>query len=469
YQYDVYGNVTHNGRKAFTYDDASNLIGVPNTDISFQYDGHNQRIVENRKGKTLHTIYNKAGLLMHEADVDGDYQKDFIYLGRALIAERNQEFDGCKDPARDDDKDGIPNCTEKENGLDPNDPEDAKADPDNDGLTNLEEYQHGTDYNDADSDDDGYKDGYEVDNGLNPLKPTSRRCLISMLSLLNLFTSPVMAADATNTANQYKTTITYYLNDALGSPVMATDEKGEVIWREMYKPFGERIFKKKASKQHKTWYTSKVEDQDLGLSYYGARYYDTLAGRFNGVDPVGFQGNSVESFNAYMYANNNPYLYFDPDGEVAFLIPLAIFIAKEIAGEAVEQVTGIPAPTVKNIGKQIIKKTIKKKVIKSTIQANKAAGDAVRDVIAARTGGVIEKNFRVTGGLRRVDVLDGTTAIESKVGRTGLSKRVKQELARDVKMLRSGQVDKVQWEFSRSGVTGKVGPTGSSPFKVLTL
>ena len=97
---------------------------------------------------------------------------------------------------------------------------------------------------------------------------------------------------------------------------------------------------------------------------------------------------------------------------------------------------------------------------KSGVQANKAAGDAARDVIAARTGGVIEQNFRVTGGLRRVDVLDGTTAIESKVGRTGLTKRVRQELARDVKLLRSGQVDRVQWEFSRSGVTGKSGPTG---------
>ena len=97
---------------------------------------------------------------------------------------------------------------------------------------------------------------------------------------------------------------------------------------------------------------------------------------------------------------------------------------------------------------------------KSTVEANQAAGDAARDAIAARTGGQTEVNFRVTGGLRRVDVLDGTTAIESKVGRTSLTKRVRQELARDVKMLRSGQVDKVQWEFTRSQVTGKIGPTG---------
>jgi hypothetical protein len=52
---------------------------------------------------------------------------------------------------------------------------------------------------------------------------------------------------------------------------------------------------------------------------------------------------------------------------------------------------------------------------------NKAVGAAARDAIAAsRPGSLIEQNFRVTGGLRRVDVLDGATAIESKVGRTSL-------------------------------------------------
>lgn len=97
------------------------------------------------------------------------------------------------------------------------------------------------------------------------------------------------------------------------------------------------------------------------------------------------------------------------------------------------------------------------------MQANKAAGDAVRDAIAAREApALIEQNLRVTGGLRRIDVLkqgNRLVAFESKVGRTSLTARVRQELARDVKLLRSGQVDEVVWEFTRSGTTGKIGPT----------
>lgn len=102
------------------------------------------------------------------------------------------------------------------------------------------------------------------------------------------------------------------------------------------------------------------------------------------------------------------------------------------------------------------------------ILENKAVGEASRDALAAsRPGSIIEQNFRVTGGLRRVDVLDGRTALESKVGRTsfgtsGVRKTtaVRQELARDVKLLRSGQVESVEWHFFSSPTTGKSGPTG---------
>ncbi|MDP3230428.1 MAG: hypothetical protein Q8N13_20990, partial [Acidovorax sp.] len=97
----------------------------------------------------------------------------------------------------------------------------------------------------------------------------------------------------------------------------------------------------------------------------------------------------------------------------------------------------------------------------SQVARNQAAGNAARDAIAAaRPGSLIEQNFRVTGGLRRVDVLDGVTAIESKVGRTSLSAAVRQELARDIKLLRSGQIDAVEWHFFPSPTTGFGGPTG---------
>jgi hypothetical protein len=92
------------------------------------------------------------------------------------------------------------------------------------------------------------------------------------------------------------------------------------------------------------------------------------------------------------------------------------------------------------------------------------AGDAVRDMIAAREAPtLIEQLFTTVGGVRRVDVLklgdELPFSIESKVGRTSLGSRERQELARDWWLLRQNRVSGVRWEFSPSGVNGGVGPS----------
>ena len=118
-------------------------------------------------------------------------------------------------------------------------------------------------------------------------------------------------------------TITYYHNDALGSPVAATDEAGNLLWREAYRPYGSRLLKEDGG-TNDTWYTGKQEDSGTGLSYFGARWYDPNIGRFMAIDPVDFKESNIHSFNRYAYANNNPYKYVDPDGERAVGINIGI-------------------------------------------------------------------------------------------------------------------------------------------------
>ncbi|WP_218943430.1 RHS repeat-associated core domain-containing protein, partial [Exilibacterium tricleocarpae] len=95
--------------------------------------------------------------------------------------------------------------------------------------------------------------------------------------------------------------------------------------------------------------------------YMGARYYDPAIGRFMGIDAVGFQADNPVSFNRYAYANNNPYKYVDPDGNAAFLIPLVVMVAKEVAAEGFERATGMPALfSGKGAAKFLSKKLLKK-------------------------------------------------------------------------------------------------------------
>ncbi|MGH8509907.1 MAG: RHS repeat domain-containing protein [Gammaproteobacteria bacterium] len=105
--------------------------------------------------------------------------------------------------------------------------------------------------------------------------------------------------------------VTYYHNDALGSPIAATDEQGRVLWRKSYAPYG-REFDGTAPKE--PGYTGKLEEPGLGIQNFGARWYDPRIGPFLAIDPAGFDPQNPQSFNRYAYANNNPYKYVDPDG-----------------------------------------------------------------------------------------------------------------------------------------------------------
>ena len=118
-------------------------------------------------------------------------------------------------------------------------------------------------------------------------------------------------------------TVTYYVNDALGSPIATMDSSGTLDWKESYHPYGESRINA-SQNEDDIGYTGHQKDSETGLTYMQARYYDPVVGRFYGNDPIGFR--DIHSFNRYAYANNNPYKYIDPDGKVAFLVvaPLAL-------------------------------------------------------------------------------------------------------------------------------------------------
>lgn len=118
--------------------------------------------------------------------------------------------------------------------------------------------------------------------------------------------------------------IAFIHTDVLGSPVAVTDQNGNIVSREHVTPYGDSLGKRSAddttavgSSEHGIGYTGHVRDKDLGLTYMQARYYDPTIGRFMGTDPVPFSTTNPALFNRYAYANNNPYAFYDPNGESA--------------------------------------------------------------------------------------------------------------------------------------------------------
>jgi RHS repeat-associated protein len=136
--------------------------------------------------------------------------------------------------------------------------------------------------------------------------------------------------------------VIYYHNDALGSPIAATDKNGNVLWREQYAPFGSRLSHEsreidcdgeacmpvESSWDEKLWYTGKLEETRVGLQYFGARWYEPETGRFLSPDPILFKESNPFSFNRYVYANANPFRYVDPDGREATQVGLSFRLPK---------------------------------------------------------------------------------------------------------------------------------------------
>jgi RHS repeat-associated protein len=62
-------------------------------------------------------------------------------------------------------------------------------------------------------------------------------------------------------------------------------------------------------------FTGEQVDNELGLVYLRARYYDPRMGRFLSSDYFPGFTRDTQSTNSYAYAQNNPVIYKDPDGE----------------------------------------------------------------------------------------------------------------------------------------------------------
>jgi RHS repeat-associated protein len=105
-------------------------------------------------------------------------------------------------------------------------------------------------------------------------------------------------------------TMSYYLNDRLGTPLLMTNETNTVIWEGVYKPFGEADVNPNSSVVNNHRFAGQYYDQETGLHYNYHRYYMPQTGRYLTADPIGL----IRGINLYPYVLNNPIMFIDPFG-----------------------------------------------------------------------------------------------------------------------------------------------------------
>jgi RHS repeat-associated protein len=104
----------------------------------------------------------------------------------------------------------------------------------------------------------------------------------------------------------------YYHSDHLGSTSLITNLDGEVVQHVEYVPFGEVFIEERNNKWNTPYlFNAKELDEETGLYYYGARYYDARVSLWLGADPMQEKYPNVST---YAYCLLNPVKLIDPDG-----------------------------------------------------------------------------------------------------------------------------------------------------------
>jgi RHS repeat-associated protein len=107
----------------------------------------------------------------------------------------------------------------------------------------------------------------------------------------------------------------FYHRNHINSSSVITDANGNVTARMVYLPFGELSQANSSGGDVVTSkFTGQEYDEELGLYYYGARYYDPAIGRFISADSIVPSASDAQAFNRYTYARDNPIVYVDPTG-----------------------------------------------------------------------------------------------------------------------------------------------------------
>jgi RHS repeat-associated protein len=107
--------------------------------------------------------------------------------------------------------------------------------------------------------------------------------------------------------------VLWLLTDRLGSIRDLVDNSGTVRNHIVYDPFGNVIFQTHPEVTTRYMFAGREFDEETGLYFNRARYYDPKARRFLSHDPLRFRAGDA---NLYRYVKNDPVAFVDPSGKL---------------------------------------------------------------------------------------------------------------------------------------------------------
>ena len=121
-----------------------------------------------------------------------------------------------------------------------------------------------------------------------------------------------------------------YIRDQLQNIIGITDINGKIVVKYSYDAWGalkniEDTSSSGIGKLNPFRFKGYYYDNESSMYYCKTRYYVPQWGRWLSPDSIEYLNpESVNKLNLYTYANNNPVIYYDPDGHMALLCALLI-------------------------------------------------------------------------------------------------------------------------------------------------
>ncbi len=282
YEYDNNGNTTKEIRNgavtSYSYDSLDRLISVTygdGTSVSYEYDALNNRTKETySNGDVKDYVYDEKYQLK-EIKLNGQVTDTFTYNeSGAVVAHNNKTYTYDEWDRMSGYSDGTDTYTYKydANGI----------------RTQKNDKQYVIDINNnvvAETD----STGAITDEILWGHQPLARK---------------------TN-GSWY-----YYIYNAHGDVVGLVNDAGTVVNTYEYTPWGE-IRSETETVDNPIKYAGEYYDDELGMIYLRARYYNPNIGRFTSLDIKEGEISNPLDLNRYVYCRNNPIKYTDPNGDAA--------------------------------------------------------------------------------------------------------------------------------------------------------
>ena len=123
----------------------------------------------------------------------------------------------------------------------------------------------------------------------------------------------------------------YYLYNGHGDVTQVVDQNGNIVNSYTYDEWG-NILSKQEQVSNPLKYAGEYYDEESGLYYLRARYYDPTIGRYISRDSYEGEITNPLSLNLYTYVENDPLSYVDPSGHslIGAVISIGISIATSI-------------------------------------------------------------------------------------------------------------------------------------------